>query len=180
MPPPTDAQAPRDSRRIYAIQSTSQISFATQLNPLYTDQVMSDDPMKAAEDLALRFASLVGQEREAELRLTKVRAEKEDALKRLLAFKPSSNGTASESGAKEKVFELLESKPIRVFATAEVGELLGIAANVASAYLSELYNKDRRIGRIAKGRYQSLQLAPQSAKFNPLVNFGSEEETSQE
>lgn len=110
--------------------------------------------MKPAEDLALRFASLVAQERAVEAQLEKLRAEKDDSFRRLMAFKPNGNG--ADGGMKERVFELLESDPDRVFSTAEVGERLRLAGNVASAYLSELYNKDSRIARLGKGRYTSL------------------------
>src|ERR1043166_6664117 len=94
------------------------------------------DAMKPAEDLALRFASLVAQERDIEARLTKIRAEKEEALRRLLTFKPNGNGgTSADGGGKERVFQLLESQSTRIYGTAEVAKELGIAANVASAYL---------------------------------------------
>ena len=121
--------------------------------------------MKAAEDLALRFATLVSQEREAESRLAKIRAEKEDALKKLLAIKTNGSGSSSPqgSGDKERVYQLLEAQPNRVFSTGEVATTLHMAGNVASVYLSELFNKDARIARIAKGQYQSMKSAPRAA-----------------
>jgi hypothetical protein len=128
--------------------------------------------MKTAEDLALRFAALVAQEREAEEQLAKVRTEKGEALRRLLAFKPNGNGASASEGsaAKERVFDLLESNPRKAFSTSEVAETLRIAGNVASAYLSELYKKDKRIARIGmKGWYQSLTTRPKSQPDESLT-----------
>lgn len=124
---------------------------------------MTDDVMKTAEDLALRFATLVAQERDTEARLLKIKAEKEDALRKLLAVPANGNSSPSGSRDKEKVFQLLEASPARIFTTAEVSEQLGMAGNVASAYLSDLFNNDKRIARIAKGKYQALALAPPTA-----------------
>jgi hypothetical protein len=122
-------------------------------------------PKRITERLAIKVAELAEVEEKMLAELAAVRSQKERAIQELIAHaRRNGNGIGNaqpeRTKGKEAVYQLLVYDPDGIFTTAEVAEKLGIAPNIASAYLSDLYKNDKRIERVAKGRYKSLP-APQ-------------------
>jgi hypothetical protein len=118
-------------------------------------------PKRITERLAVKVAELVEVEEKMVADLSVVRSQKERAIQELIAHaRRNGNGNGSDQPekpkGKESVYQLLTSEAGETFTTASVAERLGMAANIASAYLSDLYKNDKRIERVAKGRYRAL------------------------
>lgn len=124
--------------------------------------------LEAIESLSLAIAQLMDRERDLQIELDRVRAQKNDKLARIVSIAngttehPESTPTAFGLTKKERLRAyVIAAEPGAIFTTGQIAAGSDVEPNVASMYLGHLVSEGA-LERYARGRFR----IPEKGKEN--------------